>query len=43
MDLIMKIEEIRIIQMCFWNIPGQIEAYIKGGSFSFDNRMHIWL
>lgn len=39
----MKIEEVHIIEMCFWTKSRQIEAYTLADYFSFNNKMDIWL
>lgn len=39
----MKIEEVHIVEMGFWNVSKQIEAYTLADYFSFDNKINIWL
>ena len=43
MDLITKIEEVRIMEMGFWNIARYIEAYTLADHFSFTKQMDNWL
>ena len=43
MFLVMKIEEVRIMEMGFWNIARYVEAYTLADHFSFTNKMDIWL
>jgi len=39
----MKIEEVYIMEMCFWSKIGQIEAYTLAHHFTFNNKIDIWL
>lgn len=43
MFLVMKIEGVHIVEMGFWNVSRQIEAYTLADYFSFDNKINIWL
>lgn len=43
MVLVMKIEEVNIIEMDFWTKAKQIEAYTLADYFSFDNKINVWL